>query len=97
LKIASKKHDTIALRIFDERENVLPPMGLVKFFDTESGQIRWIDTNNAAVRNNYSLQNKKRENQLINLFNRSGVDAAHINTREPYIKPLMNLFKRRAK
>lgn len=97
LKIASKKHDTIALRIFDERENVLPPMGLVKFFDTESGQIRWIDTNNAAVRNNYSLQSKKRENQLINLFNRSGVDAAHINTREPYIKPLMNLFKRRAK
>lgn len=97
LKIASKKHDTIALRIFDERENVLPPMGLVKFFDTESGQIRWIDTNNAAVRNNYSLQSKKRENQLINLLNRSGVDAAHINTREPYIKPLMNLFKRRAK
>ncbi|HRH03081.1 MAG TPA: DUF58 domain-containing protein [Bacteroidia bacterium] len=97
LKIASKKHDTIALRIFDERENILPPMGLVKFFDTESGQIRWIDTNNAAVRNNYTLQSKKRENQLINLFNRSGVDAAHINTREPYIKPLMNLFKRRAK
>lgn len=97
LKIASKKHDTIALRIFDERENILPPMGLVKFFDAESGQIRWIDTNNAAVRNNYTMQSKKRENQLINLFNRSGVDAAHINTSEPYIKPLMNLFKRRAK
>lgn len=97
LKIASKKHDTIALRIFDERENILPPMGLVKFFDAESGQIRWIDTNNAAVRNNYTIQSKKRENQLINLFNRSGVDAAHINTSEPYIKPLMNLFKRRAK
>lgn len=72
-------------------------MGLVKFFDAESGQIRWIDTNNAAVRNNYTIQSKKRENQLINLFNRSGVDAAHINTSEPYIKPLMNLFKRRAK
>lgn len=97
LKIASKKHDTIALRIFDERENILPPMGLVKFFDAESGQIRWIDTNNATVRNNYTIQSKKRENQLINLFNRSGVDAAHINTSEPYIKPLMNLFKRRAK
>ncbi len=97
LKIASKKHDVIALRIYDKHENELPKMGMVKFFDTESGQIKWVDTNSAAVRKNYFIQGKKREDKLINTFNKSGVDAAHINTQEQYIKPLMNLFKRRGK
>ncbi|MBL0049847.1 MAG: DUF58 domain-containing protein [Bacteroidetes bacterium] len=97
LKIANKKHDTIALRIYDKHENELPQMGLVKFLDAESGAVRWMDTNSAAVRKNYFVQGKKREEKLNHTFNRSGVDVAHINTQEQYIKPLMNLFKKRGK
>ena len=97
LKIAGKKHDTIALRIYDKHENELPKMGLVKFFDAESGELKWVDTNNATVRKNYFVQAKTREEKLISTFNKSGIDIAHINTQEAYIKPLMNLFKKRGK
>ena len=60
IKIAGKKHDTIALRVFDEKENELPKMGLVKFTDAESGEIKWLDTNSADVRKNYFVQSKKK-------------------------------------
>ncbi len=97
LKIAGRKHDAIALRIFDDRENELPKMGMVKFKDAETGELKWVDTNNSNVRKNYIIQSKMRHEKLISLFKRSGVDVAHINTREPYTKPLMNLFKQRGK
>ena len=97
IKIAGKKHDTIALRVFDEKENELPKMGLVKFTDAESGEIKWMDTNSAHVRKNYFVQSKKRDEKLVSIFRRSGVDIANINTRESYIKPLMSLFKQRGK
>jgi uncharacterized protein (DUF58 family) len=95
LKIANKKHDLIALRIYDKREQELPNMGLVKFMDAETGAIRWVDTSDKNVRIHFLAAAKKREALLKETFNRSGVDAADINTAESYIKPLMNLFKRR--
>ena len=72
-------------------------MGLVKFTDAESGEIKWMDTNSAHVRKNYFVQSKKRDGKLVSIFRRSGVDIANINTRESYIKPLMSLFKQRGK
>jgi len=95
LKIANKKHDLIALRIYDKREQELPKMGLVKFMDAETGAIRWVDTSDKNVRTHFLATAKKHEAVLKETFNRSGVDAADINTAESYIKPLMNLFKRR--
>lgn len=97
IKIAGKKHDTIALRIYDKHENELPKLGMVKFYDAESGELKWVDTNNSELRKNYFVQGKKREEKLVNTFNKSGIDVAHINTQETYTKPLMNLFKKRAK
>lgn len=95
LKIANKKHDLVALRIYDKRENELPDMGLVKMLDAESGMLRWIDTSDKKVRIHYAANAKKREQELKDLFNKSGVDAASISTSESYIAPLTNLFKRR--
>ena len=97
LKIAGKKHDTIALRIYDKHENELPDMGLVKFRDVESGEIKWFDTANAKVRKHFYAQARLREDKLNQTFTKSGIDVAHINTADAYIKPLTNLFKRRAK
>lgn len=95
LKIANKKHDIVALRIYDKREMELPDMGLVKFKDAETGELRWIDTSDKNVRTHYYATAKKQEAALKEVFNKSGVDAADINTSESYIKPLTNLFKRR--
>lgn len=95
LKIANKKHDLVALRIYDKREMELPDVGLVKFMDAETGTLKWIDTSDKDVRIHFYAEAKKQEAFLKEIFNKSGVDSADINTAESYIKPLMNLFKRR--
>jgi len=95
LKIANKKHDLVALRIFDKREMELPDMGLVKFMDAETGALVWIDSSVKDVRAHFYASAKKRAASLKEMFNKCGVDSAEINTSESYIKPLMNLFKRR--
>ncbi len=95
LKIANKKHDLVALRIYDKREMELPDIGLVKFMDAETGTLKWIDTSDKNVRIHFYATAKKQEASLKEIFNKSGVDSADINTAESYIKPLMNLFKRR--
>lgn len=97
LKIANRKHDLVALKIYDKRENELPNVGLIKMKDAETGAIKWINTSSKATRNQYSINRKKADDELKDIFNRSGVDAAYISTGESYIKPLINLFKRRGK
>jgi uncharacterized protein (DUF58 family) len=95
LKIACKKHDLIALQIFDERETNLPDVGLIHAMDAETGKLQWIDTSDRQVR----LQFKNRYSQHLDFMNdtfiRSGVDSARISTEDDYTKPLMNLFRRR--
>ena len=95
LKIANRKHDLVALRIYDKREQELPNVGLVKFMDAETETIKWIDTANKSVRTHFTASAKKREAELKEMFNKSGVDTANINTAESYVQPLTNLFKRR--
>jgi len=95
LKIANKKHDIVAIRIFDKRETTIPNMGLVKVRHAETDSIQWLDTTNKKLRENYAKWWKQKEDQLNDLFLRSGVDSVFINTAQDYIKPLMNLFKKR--
>jgi len=95
LKIANKKHDIVAVRIFDMRETTIPNMGLVKVRHAETDSIQWLDTTNKKLRDNYAKWWKQKEDQLNDLFLRSGVDSVFINTAQDYIKPLMNLFKKR--
>lgn len=95
LKIANKKHDVVALRIIDKTENELPKVGLIKLRDNETGAVKWLDTSNASFRKQYAINHLKFEEELKDIFNRSGIDATRIFTHESYIKPLMNLFKNR--
>ena len=95
IKIANKKHDLVALRIIDKTEMDIPQVGLVKLKDNESGNILWIDTNDKLFRKQFATNKINFESNLKEIFNRAGIDSANINTHESYIKPLMNLFKKR--
>jgi uncharacterized protein (DUF58 family) len=95
LKIANRKHDLVVLRTHDAREAELPNMGLVQFTDPETGSTRWVNTGSRTVRNAYRAAALKHQQRTRDILRRSGVDHATITTREGYVRPLMNLFKRR--
>ena len=95
LKIAGRKHDLVALRIYDKREEELPDIGLTKVYSKETGRRRWVDTSSKTVPENYRKWWLEHESYLNKLFLKSGVDAAHFSTGQDYVKPLVNLFKRR--
>ena len=95
LRIAANKHDLVALRITDRREMEIPKVGLVKFKDAETGREKWVDTSSRAWHDAY-LQMIQRESLALNrLFTMQGIDNTLIYTDEDYVKPLMQLFKKR--
>ncbi|MBN1768012.1 MAG: DUF58 domain-containing protein [Prolixibacteraceae bacterium] len=95
LTIANNKHDMVALRIYDERESKLPPIGMVKMKDAETGQYIWVDTSSSKVRGAYEHWWREISAELDGAFTKSGVDYVNINTREDYVRSLMTLFKKR--
>lgn len=95
MRIAARKHDLIALRITDKRELELPPVGLVRFADAETGKEQWIDTSSQAARMHFKHWIRRQSELLDVAFTRNGVDNTLIFTDEDYVKPLMKLFKKR--
>lgn len=95
LKIANRKHDIVALQITDKREANLPPVGLLKLKDAETGEEMWIDTSDKLLRKQFAQQWSKNQDSLRNLMSRCGVDHTLLNTGEDYVKPLMQLFEKR--
>jgi len=97
LKIASKKHDLVALRIHDTREDTLPNIGLVPMQDAETEKMLFVDTSSKKVRNNFAKNRAQATEKLRKLFPASGVDLIDITTGTDYVKPLINFFKTRGK
>ena len=95
LKIASRKHDLVALRIYDKREIELPDMGLIKVYNKETNSKIWVDSSNSRTRENYNKWWREHDKYLTTVFLKSGVDSAQFSTDQDYVKPLVNLFKRR--
>ena len=95
LQIANNKHDIIALRVYDKREFELPNIGLVKFYDAETGKTKWIDSSSYSVREKYNKYWKIRQAKLSTIFSKYNVDNIMLSTDQDYIKPLIGLFKRR--
>lgn len=98
LVIANRKHDVIALRVYDKRETELPPVGLLKVKDAETGERIWIDTDDRRWRMLYKNLWDESRLKLQHLLMKAGVDSVSINVSdEDYIKALIGLFKQRGK
>ena len=95
LKIANNKHDLMAVRVTDKRENQMPNVGLIQLKDAETGEMKWIDTSSNAVRRYYAETAEKLERKTKENFKKSGVDMAEVNTGQDYVKPLIAMFKKR--
>jgi uncharacterized protein (DUF58 family) len=95
INIANKKHDLIAVQIYDERETVLPDVGIIRVIDAETGASQWVDTSDFRQRAYFKKWNDDQQAFLNDTFLRSGVDWVKIRTDQDYVKPLINLFKKR--
>lgn len=95
LRIASHKHDLMALNVYDPRELGMPNVGLINLQDAESGEIRIVDTSSREVREHFRNVAIKRQEDCENIFRRAGVDCAKIADNEDYVQPLIKLFKSR--
>jgi uncharacterized protein (DUF58 family) len=96
LTIANKKHDMVAIQIFDQRETEMPKIGMVKVKDAESGTERYVDTGSRKVRETYRQWWIDRQGDMDDAFRRSRVDSVSIRTDEDYVKALIGLFNKRS-
>ncbi len=95
LIIANKRHDLVALQIYDKREREMPNIGLVKIKDSERGGEMWIDTASRQVREKYAQWWLKSQQKMKDAAIKSGVDITSIATDEDYVRSLITLFERR--
>lgn len=96
LFIANNKHDLIAVQVYDKREMQLPDVGLMRVYDAETGEERWINTSSKKVRETYQRWWYQRQLKMSEKLQHSRVDLASIATDEDYTKALLALFKRRS-
>lgn len=95
LSIANRKHDIVAIQVYDRRMEELPPVGLLKVRDAETNEERWIDTSSRIVRRMHNESWMKRREQLNDIFTKSNVDNVSVRTDQDYVKALMALFAKR--
>jgi hypothetical protein len=95
MRLTTKRHDTIAIRLKDQAEETLPDLGFVALFNAEVDRLTWVNSSNKAVRERFTVQYQEREHQLTQAFNRSGIDNVILKTNDDIIRPLITLFKNR--
>ncbi len=95
LTIANRKHDVVAIQVYDKRSKELPDVGLMKVVDAETGFEQYVDTSSKKLREAYRRYWISRENILKDTFTKCNVDNVSIATDEDYVKSLMGLFKKR--
>ncbi len=95
LTIANRKHDVVAIQVYDKRAKELPDIGLMKVVDAETGFEQYVDTSSRKMRNAYQRYWTSRQQMLIEAFSKSNVDHVSIATDEDFVKLLLSLFKQR--
>lgn len=95
LTIANRKHDVVAIQVYDRRETELPSVGLIKMKDAETGEVRWIDSSSSSVRKIYGEWWNRRQEEMNQSFKKCRVDSVSVRTEDDYVKSLLALFHKR--
>ena len=95
LTIANRKHDVVAIQVYDRRVADLPDVGLMKVRDAETGHEQYIDTSSKALRRAHREWWESSLEKMNAAFTKSRVDSVSIRTDEDYVKALLNLFAKR--
>ena len=95
LKIASSKHDIMAIRVYDKRDRELPNVGIIEVEDAETGAREWLDTSSRRIRHFWLEQYTQRHEAMAAMLRHNRVDIAEVATDEDYVAELIKMFKKR--
>jgi hypothetical protein len=90
-----RRHDVVALQLYDERERELPNVGLVSLADPETGGWRLVDTANAETRRRFHQAAEEFDRSLQQTVLERGGDLVRLETGRSYAEPLIAFFRRR--
>ena len=97
LKIVSKKHDLIAIQLYDPAEYKFPNIGLAKVEDPETGEMFWIDTTSKRAMKELQDDIRLKQSKFSKNAKKIGFDLIPVSTDEDFVDPLMSFFKKREK
>lgn len=95
LKIASKRHDVTGIRVFDQREESIPNIGIVNMLDAETGETLLVDTTSNKVRMDYEKYYHVNVNYFKDIFSKCGAGTISSRVDESYVTKLLGYFKAR--
>ncbi|MBR3801664.1 MAG: DUF58 domain-containing protein [Rikenellaceae bacterium] len=95
LKITSGRHDLVGIRVYDQREQELPDVGILELEDAETGERVWVDSSSRRVREAYANDWARRNQRIETVLKQNRVDTATVATDEDYVAALIKLFKQR--
>ncbi|MHC4639330.1 MAG: DUF58 domain-containing protein, partial [Planctomycetota bacterium] len=95
LSLLNKRHDVIAVPVRDRAEVSLPGVGMVEFYDAETGEIILVDTSSKKFRQQYSSKTAGRFDDLKEILRSINVDCISISTDKPYLQDLISYFRMR--
>ena len=95
LRVASRKHQLLALRVFDDKDAEIPDIGYTLFQDSETGKQIWVNTSSARWRYDFAEKQKQKVKILEEDFENSSANLMNINTGEDYSKMLYQYFRKR--
>lgn len=95
LKIASKKHQLLGLRIYDEKDNEIPDVGYAFFRDIETGKQIWANTSSKRWRYNYAESQKQKIKDIKDAFEKSSASFVEVKAEDDYTRLLYNYFQKR--
>jgi len=95
LKIASKRHDVTGIRVFDQREESIPNIGIINMLDAETGETLVVDTNSKSVRQDYEKYYRENVTYFRDIFSKCGAGTISSRVDESYVTKLLGYFKAR--
>ncbi len=95
VKIASSKHDIMAIEVFDKRDRELPDVGILELRDAETGATEWLDTSSRRVREYWAKQYTERRESMQELLRHNRIDCATVSTDDDFVVELIKMFKQR--
>jgi uncharacterized protein (DUF58 family) len=97
LALSAARHDVIPCMLVDPRDEELPDVGLAYFEDLETGSDVLVDTSSPRVRAYYAHQMRIHRQAQLKLFRKLGLDHVVVRTDRSFVRPLHELFARRAR